>query len=245
MNETIEQLRRVLQEMWHRRWIGLAMAWVVALIAITVTFRIPEQFEASARVYVDTDSILQPLLSGLAVHPNVEQQVAALSRTLINRPNVEKVVRSVDLDIRARNDVERGEIVDRVMKSIKMSNAGNNLYFISYYDPNPEQGRRVVQALLTIFMESSLGDKRQDTRAAVRFLDEQIKHYEGTLSAAENRLKEFKLRYMGVTEKDNYFARVAAIGEQIAQAQLELSSAMQSRDAYKKELAGEQPTYLP
>ena len=78
------------------------------------------------------------------------------------------------------------------MKSLQVSgNVSTNLYLITYRDSNPEQAKNVVQSLLTIFMESSLGDKRQDTRTAVKFLDDQIKHYEEALQAAENRLKEF------------------------------------------------------
>ena len=41
-------------------------------------------------------------MSGLAVQPNVEQQVTMLSRTLISRPNVEKLVRMADLDLKTR-----------------------------------------------------------------------------------------------------------------------------------------------
>ena len=53
-----------------------------------------------------------------------------------------------------------------------------------------------MQSLLTIFVESSLGDKRQDSRSAVKFVDDQIKRYVETLQASENRLKEFRLKYL-------------------------------------------------
>jgi polysaccharide chain length determinant protein (PEP-CTERM system associated) len=234
--------------MWHRRWIGRAVAWLVGLVAIVVVYRIPMQFEASARVFVDTNTLLKPLLSGLAVQPNVDQQVDLMGRTLISRPNVEKVVRTADLDLSVRNERDREALIDRVMKAIKIGgNVRDNIYVISYLDADPDQARRVVQALLTIFVESSLGDKRKDSQSAVRFLDEQIKHYEATLNAAENRLKDFRLRYLGVAEREGggYFGRVATLNAQIEQARTELDAATQARDAYRKELAGEQPTFIP
>jgi polysaccharide chain length determinant protein (PEP-CTERM system associated) len=99
--------------------------------------------------------------------------------------------------------------------------------------------------LLAIFVESTLGDKRQDSRTAVKFVDEQIKHYDETLQAAEARLKDFKLKYMGVAGREDYFGRLGQLVGQIENARLELEAAEQSRDAYKRELAGETPTFLP
>jgi polysaccharide chain length determinant protein (PEP-CTERM system associated) len=203
MNELYRELLDHLRGMWHRRWIGLAVAWLAAIIGIGVVYRIPERYEASARVYVDTESLLRPLLSGLAIQPNLEQQVALMSRTLISRPNVEKLVRMADLDLRVKSQSERDDLIDSVIRTIRLEgNITSNLYVISYRDPNPEQARRVVQSLLGIFVESSLGDKKQDTQAAVKFVDDQIKHYEDTLRAAENRLKEFKLKYMEIGNRE-------------------------------------------
>ena len=105
----------------------------------------------------------------------------------------------------------------------------------------------MVQALLTIFVESSLGDKRMDTRTAVKFVDEQIKQYETTLKNTESRLKDFKLKYMGIAGQGNqdYFGRLARLTDQIDTAKLELRAAEESRDSYKREFAGETPVFHP
>src|SRR6185312_16861339 len=172
--------------MWHRRWIGLAAAWIAAIVGIGVALRIPDRYEASARVYVDTQTLLRPLLEGVSIQPNLDQQVVLMSCTLISRPNVEKLVRMADLDLAAKSNAAREELIDSVMQGLKLSgNASTNIYIISYRDQKPEQARKVVQALLTIFVDSSLGDKRVDTRTAVKFVDEQIRQYGETLKNTE------------------------------------------------------------
>src|SRR5436309_1599157 len=203
MNELYRELLDHLRGMWHRRWIGLGVAWLAVVIGVAVVYRIPERYEATARVYVDTESILKPLLAGLAIQSNLDQQVALMSRTLISRPNVEKLVRMADLDLRVRGAGDRDELIDNVIKTIRLEgNITSNLYVISYRDTDSTQAQRVVQSLLGIFVESSLGDKKQDTQTTVKFVDDQIKRYEESLRAAENRLKEFKLKYIGVADSE-------------------------------------------
>jgi len=248
MNEILQQALNYLRGMWQRRWIGLAAAWIAAIVGVAIVYRIPERYEASARVYVDTESLLKPLLAGITIQPNLDQQVQLMSRTLISRPNVEKLVRMADLDLKVKSNKEREDLIDGVTSGIKLSGgAGGNLYSISYRDTSPEQARQVVQSLLAIFVESSLGDKRLDSRTAFKFLDDQIRHYETSLQAAEDRLKEFKLKYMGYSsrEGEDYFGRMTQLKTSVDAARLELQAAEQSRDAYKKELAGEVPTFMP
>src|ERR1700687_440213 len=118
MNELLRSVLGHLRGMWHRRWIGLAVAWIAAVIAVTIAYRIPEKFEASARVYVDTETLLKPLLAGLAIQPNLDQQVALISRTLMRRPNVEELVRMADLDLQTQPAAGRDNLIDDVMNTI-------------------------------------------------------------------------------------------------------------------------------
>ena len=102
MHELAGQLISHLRAIWRYRWYAVIFAWVAALGGWVAVHFTPNRYEASARVYVDTQSVLRPLLAGLAVQPNVDQIVTMMSRTLISRPNLEKVIRMADMDIKLK-----------------------------------------------------------------------------------------------------------------------------------------------
>ena len=248
MDELLRQALVALRAMWRFRRLAVMVAWVVGILAAGIVFRIPDKYEASARIYVDTQSMLKPLMAGLAVQPNVEQQIAMLSRTLISRPNVEKLIRMADLDLSSKSRAEQEKLIDRLMKTLEIKGTSrDNLYTVAFRDENPEQAKKVVQALVSIFVESSLGDKRKDSDSAKRFIDEQIKSYEQKLEEAETRLKEFKLRNVDLQLSDtkNSTDRMSDLIEKLASARLELREATNSRDALKRQLAGEEPVLIP
>ncbi|MEO8304496.1 MAG: XrtA system polysaccharide chain length determinant [Betaproteobacteria bacterium] len=248
MDDLIRQAVALLQGMWQRRWIGLSAAWIVGIAAVVAVLRLPDVYEASARIYVDTQSVLKPLMQGLAVQPNVDQQVMILSRTLISRPNVEKLVRMADLDLSVKSKAEQDGMIDALTKGLKIESLGrDNLYTLSYRDAKPEKARRVVQSLTSIFVESNLGEKRKDSDSAKKFIDEQIKAYEKKLEDAENRLKEFKIRHMTTNDSvgKDYYTRLSELTAVLGQARLDLREAEQSRDALKREISGEEPILLP
>jgi polysaccharide chain length determinant protein (PEP-CTERM system associated) len=240
MHEILGQVVRIARQMWKFRWLALGVTWLCAVVGATVVWRIPDQYEATARIFVDTDSILKPLMSGLAVQPNVDQQMAMLSRTLVSRPNLERLVRMADLDLASRSKTDQDAVIERLQKSIVIGSAGGaNLYSMSYRDRDAEKAKRVVQSMVSIFVESGLGATRKDTDSAKNFLNEQIKAVEAKLEESETRLKEFRLRNIdrqGIDGKDAA-ARIGEIGGQLEAARLQLREAERSRDAARRQLA--------
>jgi len=242
MDELISQLATAARGMWKHRWLGLLVAWAVTAIGLFVVLSVPDKYEANARIFVDTQSILKPLMSGLAVQPNVDQQVVMLSRTLISRPNVEKLVRMADLDLKAQSKSEHEALIDRLMKTLEIKNVGrDNLYVLSYRDTSPDKAKRVVQSLVSIFVESSLGDSRKDSKTARKFIDEQIQTYVTKLEEAEARLKQFRLRNIELQNADgkDMAGQIGAVSSQLSQARLDLREAENARDSAKRQLDAE------
>ncbi len=239
MEELLTQLQSLVRGGWKYRWYALAIGWLVSLVGFVVVYKLPDNFQASARVFVDTQSILKPLLAGMTSIPNVEQQVAIMSRTLLSQPNVERVMRMVDLDIKTNSGKGRERLIEELIAKIKIgSTQHSNIYTLSYNNENPKLAKDVVQALLTIFVEGSFGDKKQDSSKAILFIDGQIKSYEEKLVAAENALKDFKLKNIGLLPRQggDSGSKLLEMTDSLNQARLELAEAEQAKESIKRQV---------
>ena len=203
MSELFQLIVDHLRGMWNRRWIGLAVAWLAAIIGIAVALQTPQRYEATARVYIDTQSLLRPALAGLSIQPNLEQQAAMVSRTLITRPTVEKLVGRTLAEPKSQTPAESDTLVNAVMASLQITaertppGQPSYLYAIAYRDTDRQRAKDVVQSLLEIFVESSVGNKRNDTQSTLHFLDEQIKQYDESLKTAENAAQAVQAQVHG------------------------------------------------
>ena len=244
MDQVLQQILGYAKAAWQRRWWGVAVAWLVCILGWTWVMMLPDRYEASARVYVDTQTLLKPLLQGLTAEPNVEQQIKLMTRQLVSRPTLEKVARMTDLDVKAKTPEQTEAMLDNLAGKIAIGNAGQeNLYTISYQDQSGDLAKKVVQSLLTIFVETSLGKTRQDISSSQRFIEEQLQQYQQKLTDAENALKEFKQKHIGMMpgQGGDYYAKLAEVSTQLRQAQLDQQEAINRRNQLKQQLIDEEP----
>jgi polysaccharide chain length determinant protein (PEP-CTERM system associated) len=246
IQQIINQLVSILRGIWRFRWYAMTLAWIIAITGWVYVFQIPNEYKAEAKVVVDTDSLLRPLMRGLALETNVGQRVQLMTQKLLSRPVLEKLARKTDLDIKASSPEEMNALIRQLKSSIKFQGTKRqDLYTISATHANPETAKVIVQALLTIFIEDTLGNTRQDTDVAEKFLMQQINEYESRLIEAENRIKKFKQENVGnmPAQGGGYFDQLHTVQSQLEQAQLQLREAQNMRDELKRQLAGEEPVF--
>jgi polysaccharide chain length determinant protein (PEP-CTERM system associated) len=226
MHELLEELLRYARGVWRFRWVALATMWLVCLVGWTMVMRMPDQYEASARIHIDTQSVLRPLLRGIAMSPDSQRSIELMTRTLLSRPNLEKLSRMTDLDISATTPGAKESLLDGLARNVRIvkPERGQDLYTIAYRNQDRELARRVVQSIITIWVESTLGENRSDTQMAQRFIEEQIRDYEQRLNLAEQRLADFKRQNVGMMPGSgpDYYARLQAALADLEQAKLAL-----------------------
>lgn len=243
MDSMRTMLSQYLRAAWRRRWLGVIIAWLICGAGWVGVYLIPNQYESGARLFVDADAILTPLLRGIAADSSPTTQLEILQRTLLSRPNLEKLVSKTDLDLTLNGPSDRERLLTRLAAEIKVTPQTKNLFTITYRDKSPKLAHDVVQTLLTIFVESATGSNRSDMENARRFLEHQISSYEQQLRAAEKRRADFRARYIEMLPNDTN-PNVPALEGARNQAQAlegKLQDTLITRDALKQEVEATPP----
>lgn len=191
-------VRRYVAAGWRHRWKALLLAWLICIPGWIAVYSLPSQYQASARVYADAEAILGTLLRGIAVDGSPAGQVEMLQRTLLSRPNLERVIAKTDLDLRVTDLESRERLLNGLSQAIKLTPQTRQLFKIDYTDSDPRLAHAVVRTLIELFMESATSSDRQQMASARTFLNQQILSYERQLREAEQRRAEFNARYVDI-----------------------------------------------
>ncbi len=247
MHEIVDKIFYGIWGIWRFRWTALLTAWLVASLGWCVVYNIEHKYLASARLYVDTNQVLEPLLQGLAVQNDVKQRVALLSQTLLSRPNLEQLIESTGLRSELTSIGDKGAVLDGLRRDIAIYDRGSgSLYTINYIHADPQIARQVVETLINIFVDRNQGEEREDNTSAQRFLDERIAEYERQLTAAEKRLSDFKRENAGSMpgESGGYFQRMEIAESKLRNASLALREAQNRRNELKRQLESKEPVLV-
>jgi polysaccharide chain length determinant protein (PEP-CTERM system associated) len=237
MNEVYLQVVSYIRGVWRRRWYVIAIAWLVSGAGWTTIASLPDRYESSARIYIDMDTMLGPLMKGLAVEMNLFQQIDIMRRTLLSRPNLDKIILMTDLDLTIKGDEDKEALVNKLAAKITIKQEGRNLFAISYEDTERALTKRVVQSVMQIFVEGNLGASRKDMETTRRFLEGQIRDYERQLTDSETKLAKFKRDNMGLLPGDgNYYSNMQGMRAKLALTEGRIGESINIRDELSSQL---------
>ena len=224
------------------RWIALQVAVAVCLLGWTVVLLMPDRYESKAQIFVTSDTILKPLLQGIAVSTDTGSAADIVRRALLARPNIERVARENGMLDRARTPEEVEAVYAGLQEDIKIAGGDPrlNLYVVSYTGANAVLAQAVVKTLIATFVQDSMGQVRTDTEGAQRFLEQQVDEYKQRLSQSEQRLAEFKNKHIGMmpTERGDYFSRLQEEQAKLDAYRADYNIALRQRDELRRKLVG-------
>ncbi len=242
MHEALSLLMNYAIAAWRRRWYGVVVAWLVCVVGWLVVERIPDRYLSSAQVNIDTTSMLRPLMAGIAadLSAGAMAQLDIVRQTLLTRPNLERVMRMTDLDLTANTMVDKEQVMASLRSRLNIGRGGteDNLFSVSFTDKNPQMAHDVVQALLTIFVETNLGANREDLAKTQQFLDDQLASLKIQLDEAEQALTQFELdNRESLPGPGSYVDQLYTTRATLSKIQAERTQAIELRNQLNAQLA--------
>jgi uncharacterized protein involved in exopolysaccharide biosynthesis len=230
----------------QRRWrIGVGVSSLICIIGLAAVYEHPDQFESTARLYVDLDAILKT---------NLDSGDAPLTRTeilryaLLYKTNLEMLLGGCPLMI-PDLCLPRGseQKMAQIMAGITVSQQTKRLFLIAYRQGDPVETRNVLRALLKIFIQTTddSDSQRRDQENARRSLEGQVHSCEQQLRATEKRRADFLLRHRDVFGDDPNPGAVDWLPRGIAVLDDRLRDALVRQDAVRSELDKTLPLLPP
>ena len=251
MTPALERLMDEVHGAWRYRWAGLAAAWLVAVLGWVYVFALPDDYEASSRVFVDTRTVLRPALQGLALNEDLNAELNYVRQALLAGPQLQKIAQEAGMLPASASQARKQEMMTNLVKGTQIAvrsasenqedRSAGNIYRISYQDPNRALSLKVVTILTRDLVSGTLGSTHAESESAQRFLETQLHDYEGRLSGSEAKLAAFKSVHLGVmpTEAGGYFAQLQKENELVEDTQNKLRTAESRRSTLERQLRGD------
>ncbi len=247
LSSDLSALQDQLRGLWRFKWTALIVAWSVALIAWLVVFLIPNKYEATAEIFVNTGTTLSQATQGISLGDDINAQIQQVSAVLLGDPQLHKVANETNLMAGAISAKQQQEVIDDLRKNIVITADVNKkdprskvtLFDLSYEDTNRVRAILVVNRLLNEFVEGSLTGKSQGSQQAEQFLTQQIADYGRRLSSTEQQLADFKRQHIGLVPGEHgsdAFSELQSDNSQLNQLKGKLYVAERERDELAQEM---------
>ncbi len=224
----------------RNKWMVSIVACIICIGGWLYVSRMPDNYEATARVYVNTQTMLRPLLRGLAIQSDVRGMVAIMKKLMFTQQNMIKVAELAGMNVDFTSEDKLHALVKKLKNKVKIKGGRSEIFKITYESEDSLNAKNVVQAVLTVFSEQTQQSNTSDVDSAKRFIDNQIREYEQRLQNAERAKENFKRDNIGLLPGqvgDGEISVIQAIHKKIDFSKMQLSELLSRKTVLQQQLS--------
>ena len=223
--------------LWRFRWFVLAITWAACAAGWLLVMALPDRYVVGAKVQVDADRLLTPLLREILSQTDPEQNMIRMQADILSKPALAEIARRAGLVERGASDTAEDRAALTLVGRVRVVPADQNNFDVSYEDADPWQAQRIVQATIDTLVERNLAAARQQTEKALRFIDSQIRLYEGRLADAEASLADFQREHGAeLSSSENVGRRQQELNSELQQIEADQRAKAWLRDRVRAEI---------
>ncbi len=191
---------------WHRRkWLALLVLLIPLAAFVGTALTLPNIYESTASVLIEHQPLPERLV-GPSAADELETRLRTVSQQILSRSRLYGLITQFDLYHEMRSRTTPEIVVERMRKDIDLEfnamrdTSGRDAtiaFSLSYRGRDPDVVAEVANALAALFVEENARIREQQTAGTTAFLEAQLEDAKRGLEAQEQRMNQFKVRYLG------------------------------------------------
>lgn len=163
----------------------------------------PVVYRSEALVLVEQQKVPEQYVTS-NVLSDLQYRLDSMTQQILSRTRLQRLIDEFGLYPSERARITMDEVIDRMRKDIQVElvqapGRQNQLtaFRINYSTDNPRTAQRVANELTSLFIEENLRARTQQSMSTTSFLESQLEQAHKALAEQEERLREYKMRFLG------------------------------------------------
>jgi polysaccharide chain length determinant protein (PEP-CTERM system associated) len=190
-NLDIEQLFRAC---WRRKGLIIAVGLVAFLWAGFLAASLPDVYRSSTLILITPQKLPSSYISSTSTM-TVEQRVGAITRQILGRTSLEKIINEFDLFQLKTSGTTMEERVEALRRRVKIEVRRNDIFELAFEASNPEIAMRVTARLAALFIDENLLSREQQAKGTMGFMNAEAGRLRKELEVQEARVNQYKAKY--------------------------------------------------
>jgi succinoglycan biosynthesis transport protein ExoP len=186
----------------RRSWYFLIPFFLGWAVVWGASWMLPSIYRSSTLILVE-----QPTVPDKYVPPNVagefQDRLQSISQQILSRTRLLHIIETQNLFPELRGRKTSDDLVDMMRKNVEIElvkNPGStelNAFNIHYSATNPVVAQQVTNELTNLFITENLDVRQQQSQNTTKFLESALEDARRDLTQQEERVRQFKEKYLG------------------------------------------------
>src|SRR3989442_232375 len=187
----------------RRRWwllLGVFVTWAIASITAWI---LAAEYRSETLILVEQQKVPEHYVIS-NVTTDLQDRLQSMTQQILSRTRLQRIIEGFHLYAGEGNRLSPDELVERLRKDIKIELVKApgrrdelTAFKIYYSSADPRIAQQVTSQLTSLFIEENLQARQQQSESTTGFLESQLEEARKDLARQEQRVREFKTRYLG------------------------------------------------
>jgi succinoglycan biosynthesis transport protein ExoP len=187
----------------RERWCLLGPLFLLGLLSFVVAHFWPVLYRSEALILVEQQKVPEQYVTA-NVTSDLQDRLQSITQQILSHTRLQKLIEQFNLYANLRARMAMDEVIDKMREDIRIElvqaprrQEGLTAFRIYYSAGNPRVAQQVTNELTSLFIEENLEARTQQSVSTTNFLENQLEQARKDLAEQEERLREYKVRFLG------------------------------------------------